>query len=209
MNGSLTVPILTEDVAQAVRRGDLAEVARLSPLLACLLELLKLLGVKRWEAPLLEGLPHHAERIDIVDLRNLLVHLGYLSHERRVRRRRLPDARLLPALLLGDGGEVLLLRARTGDRFEWYDGRSRQEGGGALPPKGRLFVLDRVHRDGQHAEAHTQGRWFAALTRRFSALFLHLVTMTFWLNLTTVAVPLFIMAVYDQVIGIHAMTSLP
>lgn len=208
MNRALTVPILTEDVAQAIRRGDLEEVSRLSPLIGCLIALLQDLGWQDWQTPVIESLPHHAAQIDVVDLRNLLVHLGYSTHQLRADRSQPPDARLLPALFLGEHGEVLLLRQRTGAHFVWFDGNGRNEGEGPLPGPGHLYVLDQIG-GAQAAPERTGEPWFTRLLRRFGGVFVHLVAMTFWLNLATVAVPLFIMAVYDQVIGIRALTSLP
>jgi len=208
MNHALTIPILTEDVAQAIRRGDLEEVARLSALLGCLIVLLRDLGRKDWQAQVIESLPHHATSFDLVDLRNVLAHLGYATQQLPVSRSRLPDVRLLPALFMGDRGELLLLRKREGTQFTWFDGNTCREGEGPLPGSGDLYVLDQLN--GIQAGPERSGEpWFTRLLRRFSGLIVHMVAMTFWLNLATVAVPLFIMAVYDQVIGIRALTSLP
>ncbi len=208
MNAALNLPILTEDVAQAIRRGDLDEVARLSPLLGCLVVFIHDQSLRDWQAPLIESLPHHAATFDLVDLRNLLVHLGYVTHESRATPGRPPEPRLLPALFVGDGGELLLLRQRNGDRFRWFDGNARAEGEGILPCSGRLFVFDQTQALAGAPERSGEP-WFTRLTGRFGGLFLHLMAMTFWLNVTTIAVPIFIMAVYDQVIGIRALTSLP
>lgn len=204
---TFTLPILTEDVCQAVRRRDWPEVARLSPYVGCLLELLRMLGQRDPERDVVESLPHHATRLDIADIRNVLANMGYETKAISVSGGEL-DARLLPALFVTESGEVWTLRRLNEQGVEFYDGSRHVDRQGPLPTTGTLFVIgDLSPSDG--VTRAPEGPWFSELRRRFDGLLLHLAAMTFWLNLTTIAVPLYIMAVYDQVIGVGAVASMP
>ena len=51
--------------------------------------------------------------------------------------------------------------------------------------------------------------WFGDTVSHFKKLIKHLLAMTFILNIIALAVPLFIMVVYDNVIGARSLNSLP
>ena len=203
-------PMLSEQLADALRHNRLEDFKTASPFAACMLPLLKTLGWHQYARELIEALPHFTDKIDLVDLRNILVTLGYESTEKKVRLDRL-DPELYPALYVGRKGEVLVLMERHGDEVTYFDGNAGEAKTGkiqGLHGSAFLFTDTRtthgVTDQGQAGEA-----WFINLLRRFQGLIWHLFAMTFLVNLVALAVPIFIMMVYDKVIGAKSLEALP
>lgn len=199
-------PVLSEAFVAAVRDGKVEQAARLSPYLACLFPLLDAFGWRDYERDVIEALPHFSDTLDLVDLRNVLVNLGYQSEVFPAVVHDLDD-KLLPALFVAADGRVLTLLERRGRAFRYYDGGRDSYEEGTVEGKGTLYVFT-----DSGVIADLQGvteNWFSTLIGRFRYLVKHLVAMTFLLHLVGIAVPLFIMAVYDRVIGTRALDSLP
>ena len=93
-------------------------------MLACIIPLLNALGWRAYQRELIEALPHFVDHIDLTDLRNLLVTLGYESDESNISLERLNDD-LLPALFVGDKGEVWVVLEKTGKELLLFDGNSK------------------------------------------------------------------------------------
>jgi ATP-binding cassette subfamily C protein LapB len=69
--------VTSERIAAALRNSTAEGFDASSPYAACLLPLLEALGWRHYTRELIEALPHFAKRIELVDLRNILVTLGY------------------------------------------------------------------------------------------------------------------------------------
>ena len=72
---------VSEKFAETLRKNQLDEFSSDCPYAACLFPLLKALGWKSVARELIEALPHFADDIDLVDLRNILVNIGYESFQ--------------------------------------------------------------------------------------------------------------------------------
>ena len=201
---------VSEKLGNAIRAGKLDEIEDISPFAACIVPLLNALGWRTYQRELIEALPHYVDQIDLVDLRNLLVTLGYESDESTVSIDKLNDD-LLPALFIGDKGEVWVLLEKTEDKLFIFDAVNKNScEKPADRHKGKVYLFTDTHPT--HALPMTNQsaeNWFGDTVTHFKKLIKHLLAMTFILNIIALAVPLFIMVVYDNVIGAKSLNSLP
>ncbi|MES9957326.1 MAG: peptidase domain-containing ABC transporter [Sedimenticola sp.] len=203
-------PILSEQLADALRHNRLDDFKTASPFAASMLPLLKVLGWHQYARELIEALPHFTDTLDLVDLRNILVTLGYESNERVIKLDKL-DTELYPALFVGKKGEVLVLIERNGDELSYYDGNAGEYKTQPIQGlSGTAYLFTDTHITHGTTEPQQAGEaWFITLLRRFQGLIWHLFAMTFLVNLVALAVPIFIMMVYDKVIGAKSLEALP
>ena len=199
-------------LVEALRKNDLDEFAGASTHAACLFPILEALGKSGINRELLESIPHFAQQLDLVDLRNILVNLGYESDPMDVRIDSLP-AELYPVLFEAKNGDVWVLSERKGDSVSYFDARAREyrvAHVSALPIKGcaYLFTDKKTTRGVKQSEA-SASEWFDGIAGRFRKMITQLLLMTFVINLTALFVPIFIMMIYDKVIGSKSLESLP
>ena len=118
-------PVVSERLAEALRTDNNDEFHDTSPYAACLLPLLRELGWNNYARDLIEALPHFSEQIDLIDLRNILVTLGYDSSPLKTDIHSLQDE-LYPALFISNGGKVLLLQGKRDGLIYYYDAQTNQ-----------------------------------------------------------------------------------
>jgi ATP-binding cassette subfamily C protein/ATP-binding cassette subfamily C protein LapB len=197
---------------QALREGDREAFAQVSPFAACLFPLLEALGRTGINRELLEAVPHFAGKLDLVDLRNILVNLGYESDATEMPLAKIREE-LYPVLYQSREAGVLVLCDRIGDTVHYYDAQQRRHMSAnvhEIALKGTAYLFTDQHpthgvrqRNGGSAE------WFSSLAGRFRKVVGHLLLMTFVINLSALAIPIFIMVIYDKVIGAKSLESLP
>ncbi len=190
-----------DQLAAALRQGGVGEFQAGSAYAACLLPLLNAIGWRGALRDLAETLPHFANTLDREDLISTLAHLGYRTRVIDGRVAAL-DRRLLPCLLeRADGAAQVVLTALGDGRFRVFDGESKTEqdiDGETL--EGRIHL---VH-PASAPKAAKRDNWFGDMMARFSGLIARLFGITLILNTLSLAVPLFIMTLYDQVIPAHS-----
>ena len=207
-------------MAQAAENTHQAESPRLnvsdsdafsaaSPFAATLMPLLKAL---HWHGDLrdvAEAVPHFADSFDLIDLRNVLVLLGFESTPHKMALSQI-DARLCPCLFVEDDGSdrayVILERnddvltvIDQGDRFEITLDETKR--------KGTAYFFTQIDSTTQFGAQNTS--WFHRTLIRFRRIIMHLLVMTLIINLMSASVPLFVMTVYDKVIGNGSVGTLP
>jgi len=202
--------LISEELADALRNDQWENYKSTSPHAACLLPLLKALGWHSYARELIEALPHFAEQLDLVDLRNILVNLGYESSEVKTRIDDL-KSELYPCLFISNSGDIFVLLERDGNQIKYFDARSQEtRHSDILWDKGTAYVFTDTHlTHGISNAAATQEEWFFRLLQRFRGMITHLLGMTLIINLVALIVPLFIMMVYDKVIGAKSTETLP
>ncbi|MEJ1335038.1 MAG: peptidase domain-containing ABC transporter [Candidatus Sedimenticola sp. (ex Thyasira tokunagai)] len=202
-------PILSEQLADALR-SDRPEGLKTSSLFAvALMPLLKALGWHQYAREVIEALPHFSEGLDLVNMRNILARLGYESTPHKVRLRDI-QAELYPCLYLGGSGEVFVLIERSGDEITLFDAKTGEmRTSPTLPTRGTAYLFTDIRPGHGHIPAKSSEPWFTTLLRRFQRLIIHLMSMTLLMNLVAMTVPLFIMMVYDKVIGAESINALP
>lgn len=201
---------VSEDLANALRDDQVDEFFTASPYAACLLPLLRELGWYNYARELIEALPHFADQFDLTDLRNILVTLGYESTPLKTRVGDIKDE-LLPCLFIGQQGEIRILLSRQGEAMRYFDGRSQETLEQDIDTcKGTAYLFtDTQPTHGVSKLEASQQDWFAQLLRRFRHMLTHLLVMTFFINMAALSVPLFIMMIYDKVIGTKSPDTLP
>ena len=213
--GSLTlVPAMpelsSERLAEALRGDDLEAFKSVSPFAACLVPLLRALGWQHFSRELIEALPHFCERLELVDVRNILVTLGYETEAHAVHLDQIREE-LFPCLYIRGDRDIRVLLRREGDRIEYYDASgnmTRLEKPAHI--MGMAYLLTDLKSVNNAAAADPSGAaWFSNLLRRFRGLIGHLLAMTFLINFVALSVPIFIMIVYDKVIGGRSVDTLP
>jgi ATP-binding cassette subfamily C protein LapB len=174
-----------------------------SDLAACLLPLLKALGWKGDPRNVAESLPHFANDLDLTGLRNVMANLNYSSRPARVTVEEI-DPRLLPCLFLPDQGHALIVTSNTDGVIEVFDSAE-----GAV----REFMEDAVRGTAYFFTPITQTGpartgWFRTVLDRFRPLFWQAFFVTLFLNVMGLGTPLFVMNVYDKVIGTGSLSTL-
>ena len=202
--------IASEKLAEALRTGSEDAFVEVSPYAACLLPLLRELGWNNYAKELVEALPHFSEQIDLIDMRNMLATLGYESTPVTASTANL-KAELFPALFISKNGRVLLLQGKEADAIHFYDPSDNSyQTSTTLSLEGTAYLFTDSHPSygGNPADA-AGGEWFSNLLQRFQRMIIHLLGMTFVINLAALLVPLFIMVIYDKVIGAKSAETLP
>lgn len=200
-----------ERLADAIRSNTFSAESCPEPLTACLLPLLEVLGRDHCARDVVESLPHFVDEIDLVDLRNIMVRLGFESRAHRTSLKALP-VDLYPALFLGTQGEIWVLKTVTsnGD-IQYFDARIRKHvNGRSGREKGIVYLFNYTGvTRGVSALAKGATDWFTDIVHRFRSLVGQLLLMTLVMHVIAIAVPLFTMVVYDQVIGNKSDAMLP
>lgn len=200
---------LSERLAEDLRNGQRQSDDPQSPCARALLPLLQALGWHNYARQLIEALPHFSDDIDLVALRNILVELGYQSSPLKTTIGRLKPE-LYPCLFVTDGGQIHVLIEPTDVGIRHFDtsrGEERVSDIRHLTGTAYVFTdLNATH--GTDAGNAATDSWFFGLLQRFRGLIVHLLGMTFLINLVALLTPLFIMVVYDKVIGAKSPDTL-
>ena len=199
-----------EKLADALRRGDTEAFNDISPYAACLLPLLHALGWQDFNRDLIEALPHHSDDFDIVDLRNVLVSLGYDSTAQSLSLDQL-NRELTPCLFIGNNDEKLIVLEIDDDDALVFDVEKQAEERISVKHRsGTCYLFTDLQPTHEvMGDGGTHRTWFTQLLVRFKSMLVHVVLTTFFINMIALSVPLFIMMIYDKVIGARSMETLP
>lgn len=199
-------------LVESLRNEDIDTFAGTSVYAACLFPILEAFGRVGINRELLESIPHFAQQLDMVDLRNILVSLGYESDPLDTRLDRLSEE-LYPALFEASNGDVWVLTERRGESISYFDAHKREHCVAHisnLNASGRAYLFtDKNPTHGVKQSEAAAGVWFDGLAARFREMISHLLLMTFVINVSALLVPIFIMMIYDKVIGSKSLESLP
>ena len=179
----------------------------LSEQAACIVPLLEALGWTGRPGHLSEAVPHFVDNIDTEDFRETLANLNLTTVPIRTRQDRLNPA-LLPCLFVPDKRpvRVVLERVETETEegrapdtaFRVYDGFTRSiRTAQCKGIQGTAYVIRSVNTSHVQRDNST---WIAELSVRFRKLVVHVLIATLFINLLSLAMPLFMMSVYDTVI---------
>lgn len=196
-----------ERVGRVIHGGDVGGFNAISEAAACLIPLLNAIGWRGAPRHLAEALPHFADTLDVDDLVRVLGNLGYPCRAVRASLQDI-DPRLLPCLFAPNRGPIMVVFERDGDSFTVLDsstGAIAEIDGRGLA--GTAYVISRADGEaGQHRSKRDS--WFLGIAMRFRRQVGQLLVITFLTNLLALAMPLFIMAVYDRVIGASSLETL-
>ncbi len=167
-----------------------------------------------------EALPHMADSLDRVDLINTMVNLGFYVQETEICLAHF-DRRLAPCLFVADGGQdredtALVLLTGPGEENQVFDAADDSP----VPPERLRGLRGTIYRfTPLTTETLRNNRitinvpespwaWFRLLTRRFDAIFSQAFLISTIINVLALASSLFVMVVYDKVIGSHSLETL-
>ena len=194
-----------EQYEQQLAQNALGGFSAASDLAACLLPLLKALGWKGDPRHVAESLPHFANDLDLTGLRNVLATLNYSSRPEILTLETI-DARLLPCLFLPDKAPAMVIKALnddgTLDVFDSAEGASRTVDGHRF--RGTAYFFTNQANDTTAKPAS----WFKSILERFRPLYWQAFFVTLALNVFSLSTPLFVMSVYDKVIGATSYSML-
>jgi ATP-binding cassette subfamily C protein/ATP-binding cassette subfamily C protein LapB len=193
---------------EQVVSGSLGSFKALTDLAACLLPLLKELDWDGDPRHLLEAMPHFADKLDLTDLLNVMANLGYSSRSLSLDLGMM-DPRLAPCLFLPNNGPALVVVGRDGDSLNVFDGEQRAyQQIPARPLAGRAYVFENAPDWEREQDAMGRGSYVRHVLGRFRPLILRGLATSLVINLLVLATPLFIMSVYDKVIGTGSYSML-
>jgi ATP-binding cassette subfamily C protein/ATP-binding cassette subfamily C protein LapB len=199
----------SERLAEALRNDDLENFHDDSPYAACIIPLLKEFGWHNYARELLEALPHYANKLELVDLRNILVTLGYDSRPQKTQINKI-QTELYPCLFISDEGDIRVLLQRENSKINSFNAiKDKYEAIIPSDAKGTAYFFTDTHPSHGMTVNNDTDAWFFRLLKRFKHLIIHLLAMTFLINFVALTVPLFIMVIYDKVIGAKSIDTLP
>ncbi|MBC7953730.1 MAG: ATP-binding cassette domain-containing protein [Rhodospirillaceae bacterium] len=193
-----------ESYQQHMAQNALGGFSAASDLAACLLPLLKSLGWKGDPRNVAEALPHFANDLDLTGLRNVMANLNYSSRPLRITVDEV-DSRLLPCLFLPDRGHALVVKSNHDGHIEVFDSAQ-----GTICPLEAADVQGTAYFFTPLAPDVGPNRvgWFRTVLDRFRPLFWQAFFVTLFLNVMSLGAPLFVMNVYDKVIGTGSIPTL-
>ena len=181
--------------------------AHSSDISACLSPLLQALGVNFNEVQIFEALPHFTDDLDIDGVRNTLANLQFESTRVAIKLADL-DPRALPALYLPTHGSAMVVLYFTGDEALVFDGGAREN------RRIKTAQIDGAAYFFRHLDQAEISRrsnykdWFPALVTRFRPILKLGLGLTLLINIISLAIPLFVMAIYDSVVGTGSVSML-
>lgn len=183
------------------------------------------------EYELCDYLPKGRANITQVDVFNTLAHLGRLAYNVEVPAQHI-DKRLLPCMYFPNSGSsrahrhntpgshsnpcVILEKEQTkeGVILTIYDCRTERimhlNADLLIDGKAALFVKesDQPQPLSEEYMSASGFSWFRALIERFKGIFWQVLLASVMINLLAITAPIFVMLVYDKVIGSHSPESL-
>ena len=187
-----SLPLAGMNVLKAVRLSDFA---------VCLLHLLKALEWNGKERHLAEAIPHFVPNIDLAGFRETLANLNLSTRPVRVRHDRINPS-LMPCLFVPDDPAEpvrVIVRAEP-DGYRIFDGvyrYFRQVSGRGM--RGTAYVVKNMDHTLNEERQRNQS-WTAPLAGRFRALIGQVIALTLLFNILSLAMPLFMMSIYDTII---------
>ncbi len=170
----------------------------------CLMPLLQALEWHGVERHLFEALPHFDQIVSLHDLRAILTRLNFDSSAAPDRLSQLSDDHF-PALF-ELGPDIYVCLSREGD------GTVRAFRGSTQEPvflslteqnRGTAFLIAPLDIQNERDTIRKHG-WFSILFRKFAPVLLMIFCVGLFLNLMALALPIYVMTVYDKAIGAKA-----
>ncbi len=154
-----------------------------------------------------EALPHFAETLDLTGLRNMMANLTYISRPARLNLKVI-DPRLMPCLFVPDHLPAMVLLKKKQDGVIVFNGGVGEvELFSKLTVPGIAYFFDVMDLEERSSNQKRLG-WFRMVAERFQKLIVYILLVTFFLTLLQVASPLFVMSVYDRVVGSRSLETL-
>lgn len=179
--------------------GLLLACSRRSDFGACLVPLLVALGYRGDWRHVAEVLPFGDDPLDLTGLRNTLARLSFTSHLERCSLTHI-DPRRLPCLFLSHKHEVMVALGDQSGTMVVFHAKTATHATFVDDKKGIACFFEPVDEEERSVHQAHVG-WFSMVTERFRRLIGHVLLMTLIITLLQIVFPLFVMTVYDRVLG--------
>lgn len=164
---------------------------------------------------LFESLPYIKNReIDLLDILNTMANLGFTSHEMHMNLQEIDD-RLMPCMFIPNknGAAPLVLLSKKDGIITAFNSRKKQKiKFTAKKVKGTAYFFERMNAEKTEEEKQTKQSagmtWFNIVFSRFRPVIHEIILASLFINTLALAMPLFIMSIYDKVIGAGSTTTL-
>lgn len=154
---------------------------------------------------LIEMLPHYSDALTLTLFRNVLARLNYQTIPIDLKLNQVIDG-LLPGIFIANNQYALLLEKRVGDQFKTFDSsENKYKYISADDLIGTLYVVKEIE---EAPVTHLIHGWFMANLKRFKPLFYKIIFLSCIINFFSLAIPFFIMKIYDVVIPSESMSML-
>lgn len=181
--------------------------------------LVHILHAKETKAHVFESLPYTggvkaAREIDVLDILNTIVNLGFSSHDVQVDLKDI-DQRLMPCLFVPDDkpSSPIVLMSWQGDKLKAYIPKKNKIVD-FIPNSvnGRLYFFERLDQERLEENLKTKKgaglTWFDVIFSRFKPVMRQIIITGLFINIFALAMPIFTMTVYDKVIGSGSTDSM-
>lgn len=199
-----------QQLANAKKSGKIGSFNATSPFASCLLPLLTALGWRGKIRNLFESLPHFANSLNLIEFRNTLAYLHYKTTRSKAHISQI-DERLFPCLFVIQDEIPIILLSRHENSTRIFDSRDGKEKNiEDLEEAGSAYFIasEFSSQTNKKTAKESSTNWVGDLLKRFKTTIRQLFAMTLILNLLALMVPLFIMAIYDQVIPSQSTEAL-
>lgn len=156
---------------------------------------------------IIDSLPNYNKPIDSVDLLNILSLLGYVGHEKKVISRNI-DNRVLPCLGNGIKKYPVIILQIQDNIITYYDPQNEKlEESEDFDKTLKLIYFTKNENLTGLKDSYVNPSsgepiyWFLSILSRFKKLFIHFFLTSFFINIIGLLSPLYVMTVYDKVIG--------
>jgi len=182
---------------------------------ASLAMLVSALNLNESTKHLYESLPYTKDReIDLLDILNAMANLGFTSHEVEMNLREIDD-RLMPCLFIPDKADtvpIVLLSKKEGEITAFGSRVKKIIEFRPKKIKGHAYFFERIDPDKMEEDFQTKKAagmsWFSVIFSKFRPIMNEIYLASIFINLLSLAMPLFIMSIYDKVIGSGSTVSL-
>ncbi len=171
----------------------------------CLDPLLMALGWNGVERHLFEALPHFDNIETIEDLRAVLVRLNFSTAPVETNIKNIKPE-LMPCLFVSSGTIYVLLGYEENGSLSAFDGSTQEfvDFPDRQDKKGTAYILAPISREG----ADTSKNWLGDVIMKFRRLFGMMFGLGFISNLLALALPIYVMTVYDKAINSKSISVL-
>lgn len=190
--------------------SDVGKFSRSTSYENCLLPLLHELNWRGSMRRVKESMPHLTKIINITQFNDVMRQLNFEHSQLEIELDDFDD-RFMPCLMRTEGDELMLLKKREGNLIHVFDGLSNHEriiefrNIKTTKNKVTLYLYKKIQIKPREAKKIS---WVKQLYRENKGLIYNSLFLSMILTLLAMSAPIFIMSVYDSVIGASSYTML-
>lgn len=180
---------------------NVLDALRLSDFAVCLLRLLDALEWNGKQRHLAEAVPHFTSNLDLAGFRETLANLNLGTRPVQVRHDRINPS-LMPCLFVPDDptSPVRIILGPGADGYRVFDGADRNfQNVSGRGVRGTAYVVKKMDHTLNERRQQNQS-WTTPLAGRFRTLIGQVIALTLLFNVLGLAMPLFMMSIYDTII---------